>query len=214
MLPAHHSPVQPAPQALQPARNSGVGGSRPESYFVSNNVKDFGDPSNQSRLYPELRAEIEGPKLHLITSVEHLLESLATYDEPLIGESFLTDNEECSRAVIRAVDDANLGALIQEIPGIPSEGAGVGSTLRSGPYAASWYQPDKRLSSPGPSHRDRIDKVEARYPCGNRNRNCSGLCCRAQRFAAANGLPARRRRRVEPDQPLQRIPAGAGLPIC
>src|SRR6266511_1140078 len=38
--------------------------------------------------------------------------------------------------------------------------------------------------------------------------HCSGCCCRALHVATAHGLPARRPRWAEPDQPMQRIPAG------
>jgi len=95
-----------------------------EGYFVSQNIKDFGDPSDRTRLHPDLRAEIEGPALHLATSVERLLEMLATQNESFIDNAFLRDNnEECLRAVIRAVEGVNLGDLVQQMPEAPVGGS-------------------------------------------------------------------------------------------
>jgi hypothetical protein len=94
-----------------------------EGYFVSGNVKDFADPDDRSRLHPDLRAEIEGPELHLATSIEDLLRRLAAEEAAFINNSFLKDNEECSRAVIRAIGDINLAELVQQIPDAPAGGS-------------------------------------------------------------------------------------------
>jgi PIN domain len=95
-----------------------------EGYFISDNVKDFADPSDRSRLHPDLRAEIEGPALHFARSVERLLEMLAAQNEPFIDNAFLRDNnEECLRAVVRAVDGVNLGDLVQQMPEAPIVGS-------------------------------------------------------------------------------------------
>jgi hypothetical protein len=70
-----------------------------------------------------MEGEIEGPELHLATSVERLLEMLAAQDEPFIDDAFLREKEECPRSVIRAVEYVNLGDLLQQMPEAPTVGS-------------------------------------------------------------------------------------------
>jgi PIN domain len=87
------------------------------SYFLTKNTDDFSDSADPSRLHPDLRGELANDDLLLATSVEHLLELLSGAGDALLDLEFIQAQEACGSAVAKAVDQADLDAVLLEVVG-------------------------------------------------------------------------------------------------
>jgi hypothetical protein len=90
-----------------------------DGFLLTSNTQDFANPEDRSQLHPDLRGEIERTELRLATSVAHLLELLEVPADAFIDEAFVAESEDCTRAVVRAVDDMNLVEVLRDVPNAP-----------------------------------------------------------------------------------------------
>jgi hypothetical protein len=72
-------------------------------------------PDVEARLHPTLQDEINSSTLQLIPSVSDLVQTLAPPELKFIDEPFIqTNSKECSRAIIKSIEETDLRNLIQE----------------------------------------------------------------------------------------------------